>query len=120
MCTNVKRKLNDIPNVAVILNYPEEDFRNPKALRIFIIYQCRNDHTENPAVPANHSPLHVLYTFGKYCASEKGYLCFQNLVKTELLSNLHRLIKNVVSLENILRLSGSLYTFQYLLIYCLL
>lgn len=29
-------ELNDIPNAAVILSYPEEDFGNPKALRVFI------------------------------------------------------------------------------------
>lgn len=29
-------KLNDIPNVAVILSYPKEAFGNPRALRVFI------------------------------------------------------------------------------------
>lgn len=28
-------KLNDIPNAAVILSYPKEDFGNPRALRVF-------------------------------------------------------------------------------------
>ena len=43
---------------------------------------------------------------GKYSTFEEGYQYFQNQVKTDLITNLHQLIKNGASLESVLKLVG--------------
>lgn len=135
-------KLNDIPNATVIISYPEEDFGNPKALKVFIstnvgmtTQEILDTYTERWPIEAFFrqsksklgldkyqirskqgiqrywlimSLVHYMCCIhsGKYCAFEKGYQYFQNQVKTEQLSNLHRFIKNGASLEDVLNLAG--------------
>lgn len=135
-------ELNDIPNAAVILSYPEEDFGNPKALRVFISTNVGITTQEILDTYTERWPIEVFFRqsksklgldkyqirsqqgiqrywlimslvhymccmySGKYCAFEKGYQYFQNQVKTEQLSNLHRFIKNGASLEDVLNLAG--------------
>jgi len=85
-------ELNDIPNAAVILSYPEEDFGNPKALRVFISTNVGITTQGIQRYWLIMSLVHYMCCMhsGKYCAFEKGYQYFQNQVKTEQLSNLPR------------------------------